>query len=67
MSDPKASDSVGQIPTDVADEMVRRLFTDGGPEADERILFPESDEANSWKRFLDTVTGTISTFPRVSP
>lgn len=34
------SDSVGQIPTDVADEMVRRLFADGGPETDERILFP---------------------------
>lgn len=40
MSDPRASDSVGQVPTDVADEMVRRLFADGGPEADDRILFP---------------------------
>lgn len=39
MNDSKA-DSVGQVPTDVADEMVRRLFADDGPEADDRILFP---------------------------
>lgn len=40
MSDPKAPKSIGQLPTDVADEMVRRLFADGGPEPDKRILFP---------------------------
>jgi CBS domain-containing protein len=40
MSDPQAPGSVGQVPTDVADEMVRRLFADGAPELDERILFP---------------------------
>lgn len=40
MSDSKDTESVRQVPTDVADEMVRRLFADGGPEPDERILFP---------------------------
>ena len=40
MSDSQAPDSAGQVPTEVADEMVRRLFADGGPEFGERILFP---------------------------
>lgn len=40
MSDPKTPESIGQVPTDVADEMARRLFADSDPEPDERILFP---------------------------
>ncbi|QOS13603.1 putative S-adenosylmethionine-dependent methyltransferase (plasmid) [Haloferax gibbonsii] len=32
--------SVDQVPPDVADEMVRRLFADGDPKPDDRILFP---------------------------
>ncbi len=40
MSDPTASESVGEVQTNVADEMVRRLFADGGPETDDQILFP---------------------------
>lgn len=40
MSDPKAPGSVGRLPTAVANEMVRRLFADGGPESEDRILFP---------------------------
>lgn len=40
MSDPKSPETIGRVPTDVADEMVRELFADGAPEHDERILFP---------------------------
>jgi hypothetical protein len=40
VSDPKTPESIGQVPTDVADEMARRLFADSDPEPDERILFP---------------------------
>ncbi len=40
MTDPTKSDSITHVPPDVADEMVRRLFADGDPDTDDRILFP---------------------------
>lgn len=40
MSDPMNPEAIGQVPTDVADEMARRLFADGNPDSDDRILFP---------------------------
>lgn len=40
MTDPTTSDAVTRVPPDVADEMVRRLFADGDPDAEDRILFP---------------------------
>lgn len=40
MTDHQAPDSVGQIPTAVADEMIRCLFAGDGPESGDRILFP---------------------------
>lgn len=40
MSDQKTPGSGVQLPTDVADEMVRRLFGDGVPNPEDRILFP---------------------------
>lgn len=52
MTDYKNPGPVEQVSTDVADEMVRRLFADGGPEPDERILFPSVGHGE----FVDAVS-----------
>lgn len=40
MSETPSFDSASGLPSNLADEIVRRLFTDGPPEEDDRILFP---------------------------
>lgn len=46
MTDPKTPDQITRVPADIADEMVRRLFADGDPCPEDRILFPGVGHGN---------------------
>jgi hypothetical protein len=66
MTDHKNPGPVEQVSTDVADEMVRRLFADGGPDPTNASSSLASDMVSSLTLSPGTVIGMVLSFPKRS-